>query len=95
MFLLTTTYSKFRYTSKDVVALESRLMDIIGDEVEAKRIATIASSMKFGEVFSSPDIYLKCKIGGGMCDGNRMVHVENADVYLCWRIIYRYVCVTF
>ena len=63
MFFLTTTYSKFRYVSRDVAGLESRILDIIGDEAEAKRISTIASNMKFGEVLSSPDIYLKCKIG--------------------------------
>lgn len=63
MFFITTTYNNLRYVSRDVVALESRLMDIIGNETEAKRIATIASNMKFGEVLSSPDIYLKCKIG--------------------------------
>lgn len=63
MFLITTTYNQLRYVSRDVTGLESRLMDITRNEAEAKRIATIASNMKFGEVFSSPDIYLKCKIG--------------------------------
>lgn len=63
MFVVTTSYDYVRYVSKDATALEKRLLDITKNEAEAKRIAAIAGNMKFGEVFSSPDIYLKCRIG--------------------------------
>lgn len=61
MFVLTTIYSNVRFTTKDSVSLKRRLLGIIRNEAEASRIATIAASMKPGDVFHNDDIYLKCR----------------------------------
>lgn len=61
MFILTTTHTNVRFTTKDHTALKSRLLGIIRNDAEASRVAAIAANMRSGDVFHNCDIYLKCK----------------------------------
>ena len=62
MFSLSTAGSIYRHHLYDIATLEDVIIGLTGDESEAQRIANIAGNMKFGDVFSNKDIYLKCKM---------------------------------
>ena len=61
MFILSTKNSNYRHHLYDIATLEDVVIGLTGDETEAKRIATIAGNMQFGDVFHNDYIYLKCK----------------------------------
>lgn len=61
MFVLSNKGSNYRHHLYDTDTLEDLLLAVTGDKSEAKRIANIAGSMRFGDVFHNDDIYLKCK----------------------------------
>ena len=61
MFILTTSYSKFRNHVYDINTLEDIMLGLM-DEDDAKRIAAIAGNMKIGDSFANDNIYLKCML---------------------------------
>lgn len=60
MFILTITNSAYRHHTNDIATLKDIVLGLTGNEFTATRIANIAGNMRFGDVFSNPEMYLKC-----------------------------------
>jgi hypothetical protein len=61
MFTINTTRDRFTHHVYDIDTLQDILLGLIDDESEANRITAIAGNMRFGDVFSNHEVYLKCK----------------------------------